>query len=491
MYLLSPNKCRRVFYFQTLDDWIEVYLANQVEPEYVFPHHNHLANFVTQKVTSQSDQTFTINFHTLDISVEDWTTSHAFLDCHLHYSQYFTRLDGLLHVSLFTLLFPSQAHLLSPSTQWVVCIPFEYDKTYLGLQSYFATQIVLGLHNNLNATQVQSISLEFDGLNEPTFRVIIYDTKMIKTIIQATQDWNELLYSDIAASWSLEDEECPHPYMMPNLCSGNYLKLKEELAWRWKDLSLLYFVGNKTRQQMFLQSIFTLDDPRCLTYLHRNSQSSSSLVYQTQQLMLQHMFQPVQLRLVQSKATTRYQQYVYLDIENTVDSNNKPIVNLVGIFYLLEGKFQYKSFTSKNQDCLTESSLFLQQHLPNHTIVHYTAADCVAIPPSHQRLDLFDVIKAQYLQDTELQSLHLHNFKLKTIYKQLCCKYKFRNLYHSLQVSNGLQALLYLQRWIEDDDEQPLEDVVRYNEVDCIALACLHMCLQQEWDQKLMLLIDE
>ena len=107
--------------------------------------------------------------------------------------------------------------------------------------------------------------------------------------------------------------------------------------------------------------------------------------------------------------------------------------------------------------------------------MHYSDADVVALPPNATRLDLLEVVKKQYLSDERLQALHLHNFKLKSVYKNLCRRLLLPNLYSKCIIKDGLQALRELQKYREDtSNTQPLDDVVEYNKVDCIVLALLH-----------------
>ena len=117
-------------------------------------------------------------------------------------------------------------------------------------------------------------------------------------------------------------------------------------------------------------------------------------------------------------------------------------------------------------------------------MVHYTAADLPAIPTGVPTLDLFDVFKTQYLQDTHLQALHINNFRLKTLYKNMCKRLSLPNLYDVCQVKNGMEAWIELEKYVHESNHQALDDVVQYNEVDCVALACLHLYMTQTWDQE-------
>ena len=125
----------------------------------------------------------------------------------------------------------------------------------------------------------------------------------------------------------------------------------------------------------------------------------------------------------------------------------------------------------------------MKENIADYTVVHYTKADCVAIPSSFQTLYLYDVIKDKYIVNEKLMSLNLNNFKLKSVYKNLSKKCSLENLYETCgPIKDGLAALKALTQWKVEDESKLIEDVISYNKVDCIVLNVLWMYLEDEWD---------
>jgi uncharacterized protein YprB with RNaseH-like and TPR domain len=304
------------------------------------------------------------------------------------------------------------------------------------------------------------------------------DTHQLTQQIELAEKWLELVQNE-GKNWSIDEEHPPHPYMMPNISVvDQYSKIKEELAWKWKDVSLLFWIGSKFRETLNAKNIYTLTHPCILENLKDNPQ------FEVQKEMLKRMFEPISTVEVKWKESCKLPKLAFFDIETSFDQQNKVQVNLVGIFYKdanFEYKFQY--FVSKDNSCIEECSKWMKENIADYTIVHYTKADCVAIPSSFTTLDLYDVVRERYLEDEKLLSLHLNNFKLKSVYKNLCKKCGLDNLYDSCgEIKDGLAALKALTQWKESDESKIIEDVISYNKVDCIVLNVLWMYLEDEWD---------
>jgi len=347
---------------------------------------------------------------------------------------------------------------------------------YNQMQKFFLTQII-------DQLQLQKYNICIYYLdNNQQLREIFYSKKDIQYLYDSATKWLQLLRTPQASKWNIDQSFAPHFLMMPsnNLSfQDEYTSIREELAWKWRDVSLLYWVGAKTRSNLHSVGVYTLDHPKLLQHL----QDSPKLAYQ--QMMLQHMFEPIESIEIQFTSTTEASKQAYFDIETTVNENGN-LVNLVGVLYQNSITFEwiYKYFASKDDACIQQFCQWQQAELPTHTFVHYTAADLAAIPKEYQinTRDLHSIVFTSYLTSPSLQALHLTNFKLKSIYKQLCKKLRCKNLYDNCVIKHGLQALNALELYIKEDDQQQLQNVIEYNKVDCIVLLVLDQYLQNEWN---------
>ena len=345
-----------------------------------------------------------------------------------------------------------------------------YNSDYVKLRAFMARML-------LPQTEVVLCQLtNADGKEE--LRGCWFHQQSMQDLFSKAVQWYHLVRNE-GQQWSIDDDYPPNVFMMPNCCAKPdvFSGVRERLAWRWADISLLYYVGAKTRERLHERGIYTLHHPKLIESLPSHPQKG------IQMRMLSNMLQPIDAIDMEVVATSDdAKQYVYFDIENTLDEHNQILVNVVGLIYFVDGVYKYVSFVSDNDSCIAAAAHWLRTHVPNHTIVHYTAADCAGIPAGWTNtLDLYDVVRKQYFTSESLHALHLNSFKLKTIYEKLCVRLNLPNLYSSCDIKNGLICMQQMECWKqsneEADESEIMQEVLRYNRVDCIALVLLHRYL--------------
>ena len=318
--------------------------------------------------------------------------------------------------------------------------------------------------------------------NNNQLHEIYFNTKDMCRLLQQSQVWLDQLVTD-GKDWSIFLVYPPKVCMMPNMTKqfeDNHQIIRQECAWRWKELSLLYFIGDKTRQKLHDSDVYTLNHPKLFQYL---PSSSTALI---QKIMLSKMFDPIQTKLLNFRDVLSCSKFVYFDVETTLQ-NKQLLVNVVGLVYQCPDSFQwkYKEWHSTDDNyCIHEAKVWMETHVPDHTVVHYTSADLVAIPDSMKKLDLYSTVTSSYAESVELQALNINNFKLKTVYKNICTRVSMKHLYDGCIIKNGLQAMKALDVWKDTPDicESWLTDVIEYNRVDCLALLMLHQYILDAWD---------
>ena len=353
------------------------------------------------------------------------------------------------------------------------------ERIYTNVQRYLVRQLISKTYNvDFGAVGVLELNNITQKLTEPHINV-----EDAKKWIEKGTHWLEILRSEWR-QWSLTELLPNNVFLMPNTTLpyvDQYTEKREKLAWQWKDIGLLYYIGASTRSKLHSYNIYTLNHPHLFRALKEVITDVNILM--VQKTMLDPMFLPivplsVPIKLaenVETNVETNVENYAYLDIETT-----KEHVHVVGIVYTSSnGVDEYVSFVSKDSSSLQLSEKWMDENIPSHTIVHYTSADCIAIPQHYKRLDLYDVVREQFLKNANLQKLHLNSFKLKTIYKNLCVRLGTKNLYENCAIKNGLQAMHKLEKWILPTVDLPesIDDVIEYNKVDCIALKDLQKYL--------------
>lgn len=300
----------------------------------------------------------------------------------------------------------------------------------------------------------------------------------VQTLLSDGQCWLSLVetYKDV---WSLDPPS--NMFLMPNLAchaADEYSSIRETLAWKCKEVSLLYYVGSATRKRLYDQGITRVDHPHLKETL-RTFRHISSQTYQIQCKMIDNMFSEVKLQPPIWSSTNFYQKYIYVDIETSLEEE-KTVVNLIGCVYVDGLRWKYISFASRDQSCIETFREFAEEH-KDCTFVHYTAADKIVFTETMMTLDLHVLVPNAYLVREDMQALGLHNFRLKTLYKQITKRCGFVHLYDDCMIKNGLEALQECNLF-RRGEYACMISVIRYNRVDCIALAALHMFLQATFD---------
>jgi len=384
---------------------------------------------------------------------------------------------------------PARNSTVTPSYYVVVCALVKGSQAswlqHRQRQAYHSAKLVmyremLSFHLNEPVINIGYLEVDQQGVLQDVY---VNDVEVQESIDSALQ-WLEFV-EQCDGSTVLSMDTPPHVKMMPNLAvQDEYSEMRERLAWQWRDVGLLYWVGPATKADMHRKNIFTLNHPGINAYLQTQK------MHAKQTVMLPRMFQPVEL--LQSvewrdEGFDVYRRCIYLDIETTTEPNDasKVVCNVVGLLYAKDEGYEYRMFTSKDSSSIQNSTRWIQTNLPDRVMVHYTAADKPAVPEGMATLDLYDDIQRDYLKSESLQALNLNNFKLKTVYKRLCQRLGLPNLYGGCVVKNGLQAMYVLERFVDQAEASGVPNVIKYNRVDCLALALLHQYLQGRFDQGL------
>ena len=382
------------------------------------------------------------------------------------------------------------AYKLSLATKWVAIIkrttPIKkclLHNAYTNLHRYNIRELAAE-HLEIPTTDITVLELDPTTKKYTSPHINVGDAV---DIIDRGMQWLEILRTE-REGWVIDGAYPPHLFLLPNVTlpfQDEFTEVREKLAWQWQDIGLLYYIGAQTRFKLHRLGIYTLNHPKLFEGL--KSLGIDVNILQIQKIMHTKMMLPVGVSpplpspFLKSETS---EQFAYLDIETT--DTLHPQVHVVGIFYYNPeiDNFDFVHFDSRDTSSIDSSSTWMAQNIPNHTIVHYTSADCLAIPSTYKRLDLYDIIQEQFLSSVSLQALHLNCFKLKTIYKNLCLRCGLKNLYDDCSVKNGLQAMHKLDEWILNP-KVSIAEVIRYNRVDCIALKALHMYLTNVWDYEL------
>ena len=343
------------------------------------------------------------------------------------------------------------------------------------------------LHVDIHDMHCDHINIVFYNIDKHMTRILYrWSEEECMKLYDECSQWISTLQHE-GASWDiLHSSYPPDVRLFPNtsVAPDQYSVLRSEVSWRWKDLSLLWYVGGVTKEKLHNMGIYQCDDarlPQALWDMSRNAGVTS-----IQCDMLQRMFHPVvPMDCSFLDETDEWKQRIYIDVETTIDTEtDQTQCNVIGIWYntsVLQSQsptigWEYRYFASTDGSCVQSFHTWCKTMLPPTCIfVHYTAADIIAIPPGRHTRDLFDDVPSRYLSDEypQIRELHINNFKLKTLYKAICTRLHVVNEYDHCKCKDGLQALGTLQQWKDTHVEEYLQEVLLYNKVDVKALYIL------------------
>ena len=497
--MIRVNELKNYISNDALKDWLQLYEPKDPIPSYFDPEDENVINVHSYFSTFLHQQTQNGKLLLKTPSaIEDLPTLLQSSQNCLHQLElqgsfnnfeYSTMVDCVMTSSvareLFTFVNPPG---LDKLVFIILSNDYQANKDYICVKKTVIKQLLLAKFEDTIKFEIYHLDKK-GKINE-----IWYHSKDYKRMLQQASEWVHLVKKE-GSDWNIQSDYPPRICMMPNLglkLSDQYTSRREQLAWKWKEISLLYFIGSVTRQKLHKSNVFTLEHPNLwkeleLIYNFEKNQSKRELL-QIQKLMVSNMFNEIVTEIPMFDDTILTNNYVYLDVETTMDvrKDNVTVCNLVGLLMknsATGGKWEYHEFHStQNDDCIKQVETFLQPYFCSHTIVHYTSADCIAIPAGMKTLDLYSIVTSQFLTSPPLQALHLHNFKLKVIYKNVCKRLGRDNKYDGLEIQNGLQALHALTEWKKTEDNTLLQSVIEYNKVDCVALLLLHQYLENKFD---------
>ncbi len=264
----------------------------------------------------------------------------------------------------------------------------------------------------------------------------------------------------------------PRVELYPNLkvnFNSTHSKLKFELAKKWNEISLLWYVGDKTRKILHNKGIYTLNDPRLSQELEKISSSS---VYSIQKKLIQSL--NADRILPEFVPNCISSDFVYFDVES--ESQNLKDTVMVGmLWYSIEDeKLIYRYiYDSPDKICNTFFSFITNFNLRKKTFVHYTSADLEFLTSRILELNFLDLnswININYTLSPLVQSLRLLSFGLKHVVQQICeTSIMCKNIYSMCNIQDGLTCMKALQ-----NEKSVNNDVMIYNFTDTLSLYLLH-----------------
>jgi len=336
-----------------------------------------------------------------------------------------------------------------------------------------------------------------------------YDLWCIKKL-EKTLDWIRLIRTE-GHNWKL----LPFPTkneLLPNMkvdSDGIYYKLKKELADKIYEITSVWNVGYEKRQVAFDKGIFGWNDRKCITS-NMGFSKNSSIANKIDKILDINRNKDDNIILRPEKINfdefiwrqeTQNQKLYFLDYE-TINSNYGKInsgeyksfnyIFMIGIGFMnKEDKWEYKCFILEKLDKDSERLMFNKfWEFINENLKIYNKTEAVFVHWSPAEKLAYEKAQLRHLnlQDKNLIDLYkifinepivvkgALKFSLKTIINAFN-SHNLTNLKYdnSLKCVDGLNAMhlayqCYQKNNIVSDEINEINDIKKYNEVDCKSL---------------------
>ena len=302
-----------------------------------------------------------------------------------------------------------------------------------------------------------------------------FDDKIIHDFNDSIE-WIETLEYN-SYDWNITNN-CPLSiHLLPNMSNKNtkYDALKSELAHKYGELTLICHIGNKTRELLHQQGIYTYKDQAFKTWLY-NSDLPDISKYIYESLMSST---PKRSTIIPSISFN--ETIICFDIESfsgTWDNGNPAGDVFIGILICNQGQTPYMKYIF-NEDALIakqEFESFLKSYENCPKLLHYTEADLTVVPEDYKKycVDVHPLVRDKYEKDLSFRDFKLTNFGLKHITTQI-----FGDLYIDCKIKNGLECSSALYNYVKEKNDPRLRYelmnmVKEYNKIDVLALAYLY-----------------
>jgi hypothetical protein len=278
--------------------------------------------------------------------------------------------------------------------------------------------------------------------------------------IQPAIDWINLVKK---SDWNLTT--LPDTRILPNMnnkMDSPWTDIKKELAMKWFETSYLLGLGY-LRPILHLNNIFSYKDPKLLPYLDQTR--DTPLVKK----IVKNFCNPIYTPQIPLYPYTNEEFILSVDTESLI----MPVKNaysgdvMIGVLSITSSAESMIWFIDIDEKKCIEQYHNWYNNLPQKPIkiIHYTSADLRVMSQEMLNIceDIYPAVKNWY------ESNLMRNFSLKTVSNVL-----FGDMYKDCDIKGGLEATTalwwYFNNTTTNNLTRYLEEVKKYNEIDCRAL---------------------
>jgi len=298
--------------------------------------------------------------------------------------------------------------------------------------------------------------------------------------------------------------------------------VKKEILKKTKDITQVWNLTKKHRDFGFDNNIRSWDDKDCTTEnLDMNLSKTSNTIDKILNINRQNTFKILPNKLKDIKDNrfnwkrkfptdfyidfeTTSEHFLHLNDINLKDSRlNSQIVFMIGVGYEFEEKFHYKCFKI-NEFTLDEEKRILKEFKDfinqlksdldpkekyNTRLFHWSHAEPSILENSFNRHPYLEKMWEEHIEWIDLCAIFTSepivvkgalSFKLKEIANALYSNGLISTNWTESNISDGLNAMISASKYYnsDDKDEEVIENITKYNKIDCKVLWDILKCLR-------------
>ena len=354
--------------------------------------------------------------------------------------------------------------------------------------------------------------------------VIDYDNVDSEYVTQTKNaiEWIQTLRNE-GRNWKLLPIPC-RGELFPNMKNekdGHYHKIKNELNNTICEITNVWYCGIKRRQSAHSHQVYGWNDPRCTSKIMGFTPGKiSSTIDQILNINRQSsdLIMPNKIKYdrINWKDTHSNTIEFYLDFETfnsnfgsiikdgVISYNSNQFIFMIGIGYIKNDKWIFKTFLMKNKTAKAEYEMFekfmlyisdvlKKENKKQAKMYHWSYAEVGAYKNFKSRhmdeticdshISFYDLNKVFISEPVTVQGAL--DFSLKTIAKALNKHKLIDSVWDtSSPCSNGLNAMilannLYEKNYVDIESEPIMKEIIYYNEIDCKVMWEIHKLIRE------------
>jgi len=289
---------------------------------------------------------------------------------------------------------------------------------------------------------------------------------------------------------------------MTNTKDGKWRPLKKILADEIKELTLLLNVGHVERLNAFNKNIFSYEDINCTAEILGLKGKRGDIVNKIINISkpsCTDIFRPniIKTNINNWRQTNNKLMEFYLDYETTTDFEDSNFIFMIGVGYnnsLNEWTFQ--SFISKDKNINSQQEMFnnfwnyiddllIKNNKKNGVYFHWSNAEPAFYNKSKNKLMIKDKIFLDLHKVFITEPIVIKNnfnYSLKSVSKTLYANNLIKTSWSlNSNCNNGLDALIQANKLYFNNvnlNENNMNEILKYNEIDCKVLFEIHEYLR-------------